>query len=135
MNQALPIYHQDVGLFGLRVNRNMNSLETNIDSKRPIYILSELKNQSSIFLPHIIIMFLSGIDCSKMLFKNKQNRNKKYKEFNHDYKFDKCLTLFESRPVNDNEEEEELVKVLKVYYDKPGNFFLIQVIKPSVYLK
>lgn len=121
-----PVLKRDDGLFGLRVNRDMSSLSTSIDPKRCIYLLSDLKNQSAIFLPHTIIQFLSGLICEKMSFQNKKNRKKKYREYERIYTFDRCLILFELRAVN--EDDVEYIKVLKIYYDTPCNFFLIQVV-------
>lgn len=108
-----PIYTDDEGMFGVRANRDMNSLSTFIDPKRCIYMLADIKNQSAIFLPHTILQFLSGLMCERMSFINKKNRKKKYKENERIYKFDRCLNLFESC-LTEEEEEVDEHKVLKI---------------------
>lgn len=83
----------------------MNFLSTFIDTKRCIYILADIINQSAIFL--------SGLMCERISFINKKNRKRKCKENERIYKFDRCLNLFESCLAEEEEEVDEH-KVLKI---------------------
>lgn len=120
------------GLFGLRVNRDMNSELTILDSKHPLYMLSNLYTQESIFNPFEIIEFLSGINCDDLIIKSKLNKNKIYKKDSLTYQFDRCIDVMDQFV---KEEEITTKKILKVYFDSQGNHFLVQIKNTSKKIK
>ena len=72
------VYDDDELRFGIQTTRDMNSPETKIDNRHPVYMLSDLKNKFCIFTPPKAIIFLSGIDCTNLMIKSKGNQNKKF---------------------------------------------------------
>lgn len=94
-------------------------------------MLNDLNMQNPIFTAYHVIMFLSIIDCSIISVASKINRNKVIEFQYRRYIFDRCLNILQE--IEDNDGEKFNDKILKIYYDSPGNYFLIQVIKPSRY--
>lgn len=128
------ILHDDDCKFGLRTNRDLSSQNTAIDSRHPLYVMSDLKNKKYVFSSAKVVVFLSNLDCNQLIFQSTIHRKKKFKEddSNQIFNFDRCLTIFPKIATADNPVKD---KIMKVYYDSLGNFFLIQIIRISTFIQ
>ena len=129
--QESQIANPHHGLFGLRINRDINTPSIIMDKKHPLYLLKDIISQDPVFTSDEIIMFLSGLDCCCLKIQPKIHRKKtlniKCKKIN----FDRCLNIIETNP----KDEDIKSKILKLYYDSEGNYFLVQIVQTSKYLQ
>ena len=122
----------DQNPIGLRINRDINCEETLISPKHPLYLLNDIDCQNPIFTADRVIPFLSGIECSSISISSKIHRSKNINFNQRNYVFDRCLNVYHR--FNDDDEIQD-DKILKIFYDTPGNFFLIQIVKPSRFIQ
>ncbi|KAK8894755.1 hypothetical protein M9Y10_023192 [Tritrichomonas musculus] len=101
MNQ-IPILTNDDNLFGVRINNDMNSLQTILIPKHSLFLFSDIKNETKIFSPSDIIIFLSGLNCTKLTFSSTIDHKYKIKDHGKEYLFERKLNIYEDHSDNDD---------------------------------